>query len=54
MFGATNAVKNSDKENCVYSGYGIAFDGKVEWTFCNDYARNVITFSVDNSSSISY
>ena len=37
LFGATNIVKNSDKEKYVYSGYGIAFDGKGEWSFDNDY-----------------
>ena len=26
LFGATNIVKNSDKEKYVYSGYGITFD----------------------------
>ena len=25
LFGATSIVKNSDKENYVYSGYGITF-----------------------------
>ena len=39
------------KENHVYSGYGKAFDGKGEWSFGNDCARNVISFGVDNSSS---
>ena len=33
------------------SGYGIAFDGEGECVFGNDYARNVIIFGVDNSSS---
>ena len=51
MFGATNLVKNTDKEKCVYNGYGIAFDGKGEWSFGNDYAGNVIIFGADNSSS---
>ena len=51
LFGATNIVANSDKEKFVYSGYGIAFDGKGEWSFGNDTARNVIIFGVDNSSS---
>ena len=50
-FGATNIVKNSDKEKWVNSGYGIAFDGNGEWNFGNGYARNVIIFGVDNSSS---
>ena len=33
------------------SGYGIAFDGKDQWSFCNDYARNVVIFGIDTSSS---
>ena len=36
----------------MYSGYGIAFDGGGELSFGNDYARNVVTFGLDNSSSI--
>ena len=28
----------------------MVFDGKVEWSFDKDYARNVRTFGVDNSS----
>ena len=35
----------------MYSSYGIAFDEKREWSFANDFARNVIMFSIDNSSS---
>ena len=35
----------------MYSGYGIAFDGKGSWSFGNDYASNVVIFGVDNSSS---
>ena len=50
MFGATDIIKNSDKETYLYSGYGIALNGKGEWNFGNDCARNVI-FGVDNSSS---
>ena len=47
----TNIVKKRDKEKYVYSRYRIAFDGKGKLSFGNDYARNVITFEVDNSSS---
>ena len=39
------------KEKHVYSGCGKAFDGKGECSFGNDYARNVIIFGADNSSS---
>ena len=53
MFGATNIVKNNDKdkEKYEYSGYGIAFDGKGSWSFYDDFARNFIIFGNDNSSS---
>ena len=35
----------------MHSGYGIAFDEKGTWSFLNDYAKNVIIFGVENSSS---
>ena len=35
----------------MYSGYGIAFDRKIEWNFDNDFAKNIVIFGVDNSSS---
>ena len=47
----TTVVKNSNKEKWVYSGYGIEFDGKFSWSFCNDSAKNVVSFGVDTSSS---
>ena len=34
----------------MYNGYRIIFDGKGEWNFGNDSARNVIIFGVDNNS----
>ena len=51
LFGATNIVKNRDKEKCVFSGFGITFDSGGSWSFDNDFAKNVIIFGVDNSSS---
>ena len=50
LFGATNIMKNSDKEMYLYRGYGIAFDGKGEWSFGNGYVRNDVICGVDNSS----
>ena len=35
----------------MYSGYGIAFDGKDSWSFNDGTARNVVIFEVDDSSS---
>ena len=51
MFGATNIVKNSDKGKYIYSGYGITFGSAGSWSFDNGFARNVVIFGVDNSSS---
>ena len=51
LFGATNIVKNSDKEKYVYTGYRITFDSAGVWSFDNDTPRNVTIFGVDNSSS---
>ena len=35
----------------MYCGYGITFDGAGSWNFDNDFARNVVSFGVDNNSS---
>ena len=51
LFGATSIVKNSDKENYVYSGYEITCNSAVSCSLNNDTARNVIIFGVDNSLS---
>ena len=51
LFGLTNIVSDNDKEKYMYSGYGIAFNGKGLWSFNDDFARNFITFGVDHSSS---
>ena len=51
LFGATNIVRNSDTEKCVYSGYGITFNIAGSWSFDSDIARNFIISGVNNSSS---
>ena len=51
LFGATNIAKNSDKSKWVYSGYGVAFDGKGKWNFGNNSAGNVVIFGAGNSLS---
>ena len=50
LFGATNVVKDNDKEKYMYSSYEIAFDGKGSWSFNYEFARDVVVFRVDNSS----
>ena len=42
----TIIVKNNDKEKYVYIGYGIAFDGRCEWSFGNDTTKNVVIFGL--------
>ena len=42
FFRATNVVKYSDKEEYIYSRYGIEFDGKYEWRFGNVYAMPLL------------
>ena len=51
LFGATNIIKASDKEEYVYGGFGITFNGGSFWRFAFDTARNVIIFGFDNVSS---
>ena len=47
LFGATNIIKNRDKEKYVYSGYRIIFNSTDWWSFGNGTARNVIIVGVD-------
>ena len=51
MFGATNIVKYSDKSKYIYRAYEIEFDGAGTWNFSNNFSRNFVIFSVDDSSS---
>ena len=51
QFGNSNIVKHSDKCKYNQSGYEIAFDGAVSWSFGNNFAGNVVIFGVDNFSS---
>ena len=47
LFGASNVVKNSDKEINVHSGCGTTIDSAGSWSFDNTFARNgVILVSV--------
>ena len=52
LFGASNVIKNCDKEKFVYTGYGMTFESAGLWSFDNDTARNVIIFDVGNNSSL--
>ena len=52
MFGVVKLTKNADIDNYKYSGHGIGFDGRGEFSFGNGFGQNVITFGADMSSSV--
>ena len=51
VYGTIKLVRNRIKSEFIYNGQGIALDGDGSWSFGNDFARNVVIFGVDNSSS---
>ena len=51
LFRPTNIVKNSDKENYVYSEYGMTLDNAGSQSFDNNFAKNIILLGVHKSSS---
>ena len=52
FFGAVSLTENVDINQYKYSGYGIGFDRKAEFSFDNGFGRNVIIFGADLSSSV--
>ena len=52
MFGAVSLTKNVDIDQYKYSGYGIDFDRKGQFSFGNGFVRNCIIFGADMSSSV--
>ena len=52
MFGDVSLTKHVDIDQYKYSGYGIGFDRKGEFSFGNGFGRNCIIFGVDMSSSV--
>ena len=52
LFGAVTLTKNADIDKYGYSGYGIGFDRKSNFSFpSGGFGQNVIIFGVDMSSS---
>ena len=49
--GTVRLVRNAIKSKFTYNVLGIVFDGEGSCSFGNDFARNVVIFGVDNSSS---
>ena len=52
LFGAVGLTKNADIDKYKYSGYGIGFDRKVEFSFGNGFGRYVAAFGCSLSSSV--
>ena len=44
LFEAVTLTKNADIDQCKYSGYGIGFSRKDEFSFGNGYGNNVVVF----------
>ena len=52
LFGFVKLTKNADTDNCKYSGYGIGFDSRSEFSGTDrSYGKDVIIFGADMSSS---
>ena len=51
LFGAVSLTKKADIDQYKYSGHGIGFDRKGEFSFGNEVGRNCIFFGADLSSS---
>ena len=52
LFGAIKLIKNTDIDKYKYSGYGIGFDRRGEFSFGDGFGQNVIIFGVNMSSSV--
>ena len=53
MFGGVKLAKNADMDKYVYSGYGMEFDSRSEFSLLDGtVGKNVIIFGVHMSSSV--
>ena len=53
LFGGVKLSKNGDPDKYVYSGYGIGFDLRSEFSLSDgSVSKNVIIFGVDIRSSV--
>ena len=51
MFGSVKLIKNPDIDKYEYSGYGIGFDRRGQFSFGDGFGQNVIILRSDMSSS---
>ena len=53
LFGGVKLAKNADMDKYVYSGYGMEFDSRSEFSLLDGtIGKNVIIFGVHMSSSV--
>ena len=52
LLGAAGLTKNADIDQYKYSGYGVGFDRKNEFSFGNGYGKNVIIFGANMNSAV--
>ena len=53
LFGAVKLHKNADPDKYGYSGYGIGFDARSQFSWADVcWGKNIFIFGVDNSSSV--
>ena len=53
FFGSVKLTENADSDKCNYSGYGVGFDSRSEFSFTDgSVGKNVIIFGADMSSSV--
>ena len=51
LFEAVKLTKNADPDKCGYSDCGIEFDAHFQFSWSNEWGKNVAIFKVDNSFS---
>ena len=51
LFGAVSLTKHTDIDQYKYSGYGIGFDRRGQFSVGNGFGRNAIIFEADMSGS---
>ena len=55
LFGSVKLIKNADPDKYKYSGYGIGFDSRSQFSFTDgSMGKNVIIFGVDMSASVHF
>ena len=49
LFNTVKLTRNAIKSKFIYSAQGMAFERARSWSFGNNFARNIVIFSVNNS-----